>query len=145
MQRPDHREHIVQAGADLIRRLDDLLERIDRELAIQTNTIALLRQSVNSIIYAGMVMPGASSLTWSQDFAVPFASVGVADPNGAGPLTVATEGAEGVASIGAAQLNSGDVVCLPLTGRSLKIVATAQHPIFVALYLRTQPLYWGKT
>ncbi len=48
-----------------------------------SETVAMLRAGENFVVLAGMVNIPAS-LTWGQDFAVPFASV-AADPNGAGP------------------------------------------------------------
>jgi broad specificity phosphatase PhoE len=135
--------NIAEIGADLIRRLDELVTRIDNELSTNSETLALLRQSVNKTIFAGMPQIPPSG-TFHQDFTVPFASVAIADPNGAGPLVLAVDGPAGVSSIGSAQLAANDVACLPLHGRSIDVTGTPGKSIFIAVFTRVQPFYWDK-
>lgn len=130
---------LVAAGDDLIKRLDDLAERIDRELEQSSATLALLRQGIDHIVFAGMVpIPtgGIAHLDWT----VPFASLAIADPNGAGPLVLSTDGGSGQISLGQIQLALNDAACVPLHGRyadvtSLGVTGTPNTAPVGELYL----------
>ncbi len=135
-------ESFLAALDALVHRLEDVAQREQREYQRMSETIAMLRAGENFVVLAGMVNIPAS-LTWGQDFAVPFASVAAADPNGAGPLVLEVDGGSGQSSLGSAQLNVKDFACVPLRGRRLDVVATVAKPIFVAVYTRIQPLAWG--
>jgi hypothetical protein len=137
-------ERLSTAGADLIRRLDDLVIRIDREFGQSSETLALLRQSLDHMVFAGMVLIPAGGAPYHSDWTVPFASLAIADPNGAGPLVVSTDGASGANSLGQVQLAVGDAACVPLHGRYVDITGAAGKSIFVAAFTRAQPFFWGK-
>jgi hypothetical protein len=136
--------NLAETTADLIRRLDSLVMRMDEEQAQHSERLALLRQSVNGMVYAGMLPVGASDSA-HLDFTVPFASVAVADPFGLGWFTVSTDGAgEGGASLGSIVVPQFGAVCVPLAGRSIDLSeATGAGSVFIAVYTRIQPFFYN--
>lgn len=137
-------ERIAEQLGELTESLNGVIGAMWAELERSSQLIGLLRGVQDDLLLSGMWQLTGTPLQWSQDFVVPFASIVVADPNGAGPLSISTEAAGATLGAGTVQSNINDVLCVPLRGRHLSIVATAARPIFVAVSTRIMPTYWGK-
>lgn len=135
------RDSLVETTAELIRHLERLAERLDRSDRQTTDVIALLRGSLNHMVYAGMFNVGAG-LQNRIDGQIPFRALAFADVNGIGPLNfdVASEGGGGIGSV-AAKVNMFG--CVPIVGRSLAVTTASAGSLFVALYTTAQPFTWG--
>jgi hypothetical protein len=144
-RQPHPIEALAEDVATLIPEMRAVVAAMWADLERSTTLIGLLRGVQDDLLISGMWQLAGTPLTWSQDFVVPFASIVVADPNGAGPLTVSTEAAGATLGAGTIQANINDVFCVPIRGRHLSITGSvANKPIFVAASTRILPVSWAK-
>jgi len=130
---------------DLIPRFDLLLREL--ELTRENSTAALdsLRGVHNQMLFAGTVILQTAALVWAQDFVVPFASVLVADLQGAGPLTVSTDASGAALGAGSLTIPLNGFASVPLIGRHVSIAGSvANKPVFVAIYTTPQSPAFGQ-
>lgn len=135
---------------DLIERLERLGQNVEvlaevqrREMERSTHLISLFRSGQDDLLFSGMVQLSGSTLTFEQDWTVPFASVSVADPNGLGPLTISTDATGASLGPGTVQLNLNGVATVPMVGRHLSVVGAKAGALFLAVYSKMRPLTWA--
>lgn len=129
---------------EILPRLDQVLGAMAHDRANTAEAIAALRGVHNEMLFAGTVQLLGIPLQWAQDFVVPFASVLVADTQGAGPLVISTDASGATLGPGTVTIPINGFVTLPLVGRHLNITGTvAQKPVFVACYTKRQPPTFG--
>lgn len=128
---------------DLLPRLDRLVGAIEHDRENSSEVLAELRGVKNRMLLASSVQLVTANFLWSSDFVVPFASVLVADLQGAGPLIVSVDATGAALGSGALQLPVNGFACVPLVGRHLSITGAANKPVFVACYTTAQPPTFG--
>lgn len=136
-------DSLVEVTADVVRRLDALLERLERQERQSTDLFALLRGSLNHMLYAGMFAVGQSLQARVVEGQVPFRALAFADVNGIGPCTFDVGGTGAVSGVGTVAARLHDCGCMPLVGRSLTVTSTTAGSLFVALYTTAQPFSWS--
>jgi len=128
---------------DLLPRLDRLVSAVEHDRENSASAIAELRGVKNKMLLAGNVQLITANFLWSIDFVVPFASVLVADLQGAGPLVISTDGTGAALGAGSLQIPVNAFACVPLVGRHLSISGAANKPVFVAVYTTAQSPAFG--
>lgn len=146
-------EEALEHLPNLINRIDRLAGIAEREAIQSSEVISLLRGKINDLLFTGtanLVAPSSNPtnlVSWQRDFAVPFASVAIANTTTVG-LIVSTDPSAPIAGPGTAIVAPGDAVCVPLIGRVLTIAAQTApgtpSSCFVVVYADRQPFSWAK-